>query len=340
MDGYSSPREPIGAGASPILSRNPPCVSVIMPMHNVADYVGVAIRSVLDQTWSDLELIIVDDGSDDSSMQVAQAAIGSDDRVTVVTQPQQGQSSARNHGLTLARGNYLYFFDSDDLLDPDMLAICMQHIKADNLDFVAFSGTAFADGYIEAAPTDEFQKPDLPMPRSGQDMFVELTRQRAFSVSCCLYVFSSPLLDSIELRFDEGYLHEDEAFTAILYCASQRSIALSTPLFHRRIRPGSTMTKPPDLVNVDGCIRAAARIAEYLATSGHKLSLACRNALQHRQKTVLRQAVIFAISCRALPRLMQTLWKDLGYSQALSIDPLIAPFTFWYLVHHRLQSRP
>lgn len=314
------------------MSRNTPTLSVIMPMHNVARWVDVAIRSILDQSCRDLELIIIDDGSDDTSFQIAEVASKSDPRITIVRQPQQGQSAARNRGLELARGSYIYLFDSDDLLEPNALAACMQRIEKDNLDLVTFSGSAFDDETGAAVQALGFRKPDLPAPQQGQDLFVVLLRQKAFSSSCCLYVFARSLLDEAALRFDEGYLHEDEAFTTILYCTSHRSIAMSAPFFRRRIRSGSTMTKSKSMVNVTGCVKAAVQLAEYLRKCGDGLSEACRQALQRRQKSVLRQAIINALLCRKSDRLLPMLLRQIGPRQLVQIDPLLPAFYSWCLI--------
>lgn len=308
-----------------------------MPMHNVAPWVDAAIRSILDQSWQDLELIIVDDGSDDASYQIAEAAGKGDGRFTIVSQPRQGQSAARNHGLDLARGSYIYFFDSDDLLEPNALAVCMQRIERDNLDLVTFSGTPFDDETGAAVQASEFRKPDLLTPQPGQDLFVVLTNQKAFSVQPCLYVFAKSLLGEAELRFDKGYLHEDEAFTTILYCTAHKSIALSDTFFRRRFRSGSTMTKPRGMVNVTGCIRAASRLAEYLENNRDGLSEACRQALRRRQKSVLRQASINALLCSKSDQLLPMLLRQIGPRQLVRIDPLLPAFYGWCLLQRSLE---
>ena len=313
------------------MSQSAPTLSVIMPMHNVAPWVDAAIRSILDQSWRDLELIIVDDGSDDASYQIAEAARRFDSRITIVRQSQKGQSAARNRGVDIARGSYIYFLDSDDLLESDALTACMELIREHDLDFVTFSGTAFDDETGKSFQVREFRKPDLLTPQSGQDLFVVLTRQKAFSVQPCLYVFAKSLLREAELRFDEGYLHEDEAFTTILYCTAGRAIALGDCFFRWRVRLESTMTKPRGMVNVTGCIRAATRLAEYLENSRDRLSEACRHALRCRQKSVLRQASINALLCRQSDQLLPMLLSQLGVGRVARIDPLLPAFHGWYL---------
>jgi glycosyltransferase involved in cell wall biosynthesis len=96
-----------------------PLVSVLIPAYNAAQWIEKTINSVLAQTWKRLEIIVVDDGSSDDTLIVARRII--DDRVQVLTQPNQGAAAARNHALRQAQGDYIQFLDADDLLAPDKI---------------------------------------------------------------------------------------------------------------------------------------------------------------------------------------------------------------------------
>lgn len=104
-------------------------VSVIMPAYNVAPYVGAAIGSVLDQTFTDLELIVIDDGSTDATFEIAAACAARDPRIRLLQKPNGGISSARNHGLRAASGAFIAILDSDDLWSPDYLATQMRILE-------------------------------------------------------------------------------------------------------------------------------------------------------------------------------------------------------------------
>lgn len=306
-----------------------PTLTVIMPMQDVAPYVAEAVRSVLDQGWRDFELIIVDDGSADRSRQIAQDACAGDPRASLVAQARQGQSAARNLALDMARGRYIYFFDSDDVLVPGALAACMERALRLRLDLVAFSGTAFRHEGAGPEPAQVFRKPDLPEPMSGQDLLARLCRTRSFSVSCCLYVFARSLIEAPRLRFDEGFIHEDESFTTLLYCAARRAVALEDVLFRRRIRPGSTMTRPRALAHVAGCLKAAERIAQAIHARAYPFTRESLCALRHRQRTLLRQAVINAGLSGSAMEFRRLLARSFGPREVLRIDPLIVPFALW-----------
>ena len=99
-----------------------PAVSVIMPAYNVAPYVGDALRSALAQTFTDLEVLVVDDGSTDATADVVAGIAARDPRVRLIRQPNRGLAGARNTGLRSARGDVFALLDSDDLWEPEFLA--------------------------------------------------------------------------------------------------------------------------------------------------------------------------------------------------------------------------
>lgn len=125
-------------------------VSVIMPVYNAAAHLESAIRSVLDQTLKDLELILVDDGSTDGSAALCNAAAASDARVRAVHQPNGGICAARNKGLELAAGEYISFCDDDDAFLPDFLAAAYRTAREEKADLVRMDYRLFrsdADGH-------------------------------------------------------------------------------------------------------------------------------------------------------------------------------------------------
>ena len=99
-------------------------VSVVIPVYNTEKYVREAIESIIHQSLKELEIIIINDGSTDGSPEILKEISNTDHRIQVYTQTNQGQSTARNFGISHARGKYIYFMDSDDLLEEDALESC------------------------------------------------------------------------------------------------------------------------------------------------------------------------------------------------------------------------
>jgi glycosyltransferase involved in cell wall biosynthesis len=116
-------------------------VSVIMPAYNAARYIGEAIESLLNQSFTDWELVLVNDGSSDETLAIAQSY--ADPRIKITTQANQGEAGARNTGLNLATGKYISFLDADDLYLPNALDSFVRYMEA-HPDV----GVAYSDGYI------------------------------------------------------------------------------------------------------------------------------------------------------------------------------------------------
>lgn len=115
-----------------------PLVSVIMPVYNVENYISKSIESVLNQTYSAFELIIVIDGSKDNSCTIAENYATQDSRIKIVYKENGGLSDARNYGLNIAKGDYYYFIDSDDYIDKKLLEEVVYYADNNDLDVVTF----------------------------------------------------------------------------------------------------------------------------------------------------------------------------------------------------------
>ena len=106
-------------------------LSVVLPVYNVESYVSKCIDSILNQTFKDFELIIIDDGSTDSSSAICEHYKNIDSRIQLIKQKNQGLSAARNHGIQLAQGEFISFIDSDDWIDSTMYADLLSLITSD-----------------------------------------------------------------------------------------------------------------------------------------------------------------------------------------------------------------
>ena len=134
-----------------------PRVSVVMPVFNVAPYVAEAVQSVLDQTFTDFELVIVDDGGTDNSIAICQTF--DDPRIRIVHQQNRGLAGARNTGIAQGRGDLIALLDSDDRWRPEKLMLHVIHLDADASVGVSYSGSRFidADGHV----LKQAQRPQL-----------------------------------------------------------------------------------------------------------------------------------------------------------------------------------
>ena len=134
-----------------------PRVSVIMPVYNVEAYVAEAVQSVLDQTFGDFELLIVDDGGSDRSFAICEAF--SDPRISIIQQRNRGLAGARNTGIARARGDYVALLDSDDRWDTQKLALHVIHLDANPIIGVSYCPSRFIDQ--QGKPLRQRQNPKL-----------------------------------------------------------------------------------------------------------------------------------------------------------------------------------
>ena len=140
--------EKLAAANSPTTGTNP-AISIIIPVYNVEKWLARAIKSLQEQTFSNFEVFLVDDGSTDESGRICDELAGHDARIKVIHQKNAGAAAARNVAITRATGEFLYFMDGDDWAEPDMLAHLYEFAHKNNLDLV------IAGFYIDTYYTEE-----------------------------------------------------------------------------------------------------------------------------------------------------------------------------------------
>ena len=246
-------------------SINNIAISVIIPVYNTEQYVKAAIDSISNQSLKDIEIIVINDGSTDDSLSVINQCAQKDSRIKVISQNNQGQSAARNNGLKIAIGRYLYFMDSDDLLDIDALEICYNTCEEKNLDFVTFD----ADVFTEVNCADLFSISYNRKASLQSDIVIDgataLNQQiisYTYTPSPCLYLISREYMFHNNFTFAEGIIHEDELFTAKLYLFAKKISYIPTSFFKRLIRGNSTMTKSVSMFNINSYIYVAKQLIE------------------------------------------------------------------------------
>lgn len=229
-----------------------PRISVIIPVYNTEEYVEEAVRSIMNQTFRDLEIIIIDDGSTDNSLTVIKKLAVEDNRIACYPQTNQGQSVARNVGIEKARGEYIYFMDSDDMLEEEAFASCVEMVAREKLDFVLFNAEIFNEhDYFDIR--FDYKKPQLDehVVYSGKSMISEMLTQQTYRCSPCIHFISLKTINSLSLRFYPGIIHEDELFTALLYLQASRVGYINNAFFKRRFRQDSVMTRKYSMKNVN-----------------------------------------------------------------------------------------
>ena len=215
-----------------------PKLSVIVPVYNVEAYLPACIKSILAQTFSDLELILVDDGSPDNCGTVCDVYATRDCRVRVIHQRNQGVSAARNAGLKAASGEYIGFVDPDDWIAPEMYEILLQ-AAASNGAQIAACGFTFCDElgghrHRQAVPAGLYNREALLLSIYGMP--------NRFHGSMCNKLFDRAVLDG--QFFDESVtIGEDWLLLYDCYCRTELAAAVEDCLYFVRGRSGSATRK-------------------------------------------------------------------------------------------------
>jgi len=242
-----------------------PKVSVIIPVYNTEQYLEAAISSIQNQTLKDIEILVINDGSTDSSGTIAEHLAESDSRIKCYVQENKGLSLTRNFGIEQACGDYIYFMDSDDLLEEDALEKCYELCVSKDLDLVVFDALIFSD---DGESTDwglNYDRRDEIVEGiyGGKEILKILLSKDLFKAPAWLYFIRHSFLMKIELRFYPSIIHEDELFTPILYMEADKVGYIAAHFFHRRMRLNSIMTRKFSSKNVEGYIIVVEQLRLY-----------------------------------------------------------------------------
>lgn len=181
-------------------------ISIIVPVYNVEKYLHRCVDSILKQTFTDYEIILVDDGSTDSSAQICDEYASIDSRIRVIHKENGGLSSARNAGLDAARGKYVGFVDSDDYVSSDMYE---KLVAALGDDTEAISNCMYVRAY-ESGETSASRVPHFESESFEAEKFLEELLLHVGDVSVCTKLFFREAIG--DLRFPVGILNEDLVF--------------------------------------------------------------------------------------------------------------------------------
>ena len=220
-------------------------VSIIIPVYNTENYLKQCIESALNQTYDNTEIILVDDGSTDSSGLICDEYVKKDNRIRVIHKPNGGQSSARNIALDVATGKYVYFLDSDDYILPDLIKKLVDIAEANDADIVFFEATSFVDNdNFNESVLDYFNytRNHIYSVSNSQMQFVKLVNNNEYFVCTPLHFYKKQYLVSNSIRFEEGIIHEDNLFSARVYLNNGITAHLHSQEYMRRLRNDSTMT--------------------------------------------------------------------------------------------------
>ena len=236
-------------------------VSVIIPVYNVEAYLREALDSVIGQTYENLEIIVIDDGSTDNSGSICDEYALKDSRIRVIHQENKGLSAARNAGLNVMNGDLVVFLDPDDAYLPDYVETLVETQIREDADIVVCRYIS----YKETGKLNNKQKRALK-PRIGHCSLNRTEALRALvrneiNFGVWNKIYRRDLWN--DLRFPEGHVYEDIATTHLVIDRSNKVTVIDDVLYMHRQRPGS-ITHTPSWTNLSDRILACSRLDEFV----------------------------------------------------------------------------
>lgn len=213
-----------------------PLLSIIIPVYNVERYLKECLDSIINQTFKDIEIICINDGSTDGSLSILTEYAEKDNRITIINQKNSGQAVARNIGLQASQGKYISFIDSDDWIERNTFEVCLHFFKK-NIDLLVFDMNIFNNLNTK---NDNSLKKNIKLKFSGNilinhDVILNTT------VSPCNKIYRKDIVDKHKISFPCGLLYEDNSFHWKYMIHSKYAYFLKEKFYHYRIREDSTM---------------------------------------------------------------------------------------------------
>lgn len=286
-------------------------VSIIIPVYNTDKFIIDCLDSVCKQSLKEIEIICVNDGSTDRSRALLHEYARHDSRIHIISQENLGVAAARNTGIAVATGKYIQFIDSDDMLGTDVLSYEVQQMIEKKLDVFYFDAHAtFESAQLEREKSNykmyyqrENRYQDI---QTGCQLFTKWIKDGGFRANGNLQMIRRDFLLRSGVKYIPGIVQEDNAFTAELMLHAQRVCHVNKPLYIRRVRPDSIMTKPQAFINAYGYFRCALAMEEYFFNP----------CFQDNTRSALK------IFSQSLLRSMETIYRSIPEEERIKIKEI------------------
>lgn len=228
------------------MEQKEPFFSIIIPCYNLEKYIGNTIKNVLKQTFFDYELILIDDGSADRTLEIINKFKNSNKKIKVITQKNKGVSSARNQGIENALGKYIYFLDGDDEIKNNLLEKAYNVLnKNEDINIFSFAYSIIFENKKKKNYINKEEK------KYSANDFLKLYFDKKIFQNMCSFIISRNFLNNNNIRFKENMTHgEDQIFQITCLLKNPQIYYTSKIFFHYLIREGSAVNKEIKLNNL------------------------------------------------------------------------------------------
>ncbi len=305
-----------------------PLISVIIPVYNTADYVVRAIDSVLNQTYNNVEIIVVDDGSKDNSYSIIKENYESNEKVKILKKDNGGASTARNMGLEYAAGDYITFLDSDDFFDSDAIRTLVDRIDAGDAD-IAIPNSYYEirlNGNTSLKKLFDLNGKKIPARYFSEEIIIK----QGTAWRCSSVLYKADIIKANEIRFYEGVTAEDYIFNLSYFKYINNASIVTKPTLYVQKRVGSVTATYKDTM-FDLYLLLDRVAYDYLTFIGHSekeardLSdmLLLRNMVVYFTKTVKAKRKIegvFAVSDKLKEKFLNEQVVNQAFSNSINKD--------------------
>ncbi len=222
-------------------------VSVIVPIYNIENYIGKCIESIVNQTYKNIEILLVDDGSLDDSYMVCESYAAKDNRIRIIRKQNGGLSDARNKGIDCASGQYIVFIDGDDYIKEDYIEKLFDTVKSNGAD-IAICSFCLVDDNGQILNTAQLE--ELPSITDGYSVLSAVMTDYGYKyVVAWNKIYKRCIFSNI--RFDKGKIFEDEYINFKMFWACEKVAICDQPLYCYVQRNGSITQSKMSLKKID-----------------------------------------------------------------------------------------
>ena len=227
-------------------------ISIIIPVYNVEKYLNCCVDSVLAQTYKDFELILVDDGSSDNSGKICDEYAEKDSRICVIHKQNSGPSDSRNEGLDIAKGEYVYFVDSDDYAEPDLLEKIIPYMQEGcqlvSFGFIIESDNGNTEPFVHFTAGLYYR---LKTVEERLDFITDIFMKYGMGFEVWNRVFDRSIIEKHNLRFEDNTIFAEDVYFSLCYLAHIEKIYISKDCpYHYCMRKDSIMSGNRDKFNL------------------------------------------------------------------------------------------
>ncbi|MBS6396172.1 MAG: glycosyltransferase [Clostridiales bacterium] len=273
-------------------------ISIVIPVYNVEAYLRRCLDSAVHQTDSDCEILLIDDGSTDTSGAICDEYAEQSSRIKVFHKVNGGLSSARNYGIERAVGEYVIFLDSDDYIELDLCRTLQKAVdEVSRADALVYGGMEESEGMI--TPLRSVEPEELEI-HSGKEFLLKCFKQRNMNVQAWLYAYRREFLMERCLRFREGILHEDVEFTPRALLMAEQVVTVPGNYYHYMVRADSISTQKSKEKNIRDLFMTLQEQTELAEQQDTELCRWMKDAVLNSYLNMIQEARMYQVRYRKL----------------------------------------